>query len=127
MSGLFRALDRLNAISFEIREPNLWSREEASITLRGIHEELMKLGDSPEPSTGIALALTDAAKNCAANSLARVTLTLSSGIQIKGSLEGGLLPTLAHLKNDEGGWATVEPGEIVAVETWLKEHRGGRF
>jgi len=77
------------------------------------------------PSAAICLALIDAANNCYNTYEARCVLTLRSGKQFTGKLEkkpSGFM-TSAHMKNDAGGWVTVDSLEIVAVETFIEGNR----
>lgn len=63
----------------------------------------------------LAIALADAANNCARDS-AEAVLTLRSGREIRGELERNATNT-AHLKTADGGWSTVLVEEIAAVTT----------
>lgn len=65
----------------------------------------------------INLALNDAATNCRRDS-AVATITLKSGVQLSGELEkpSEAFSTTAHIKFKDGGWATIDREEIVAVE-----------
>jgi len=77
------------------------------------------------PSAAICLALSDAANNCFNNYDARCVLTLRNGTQFTGKLEkdpSGFM-TNAHMKNDAGGWITVDSLEIVAVEVYIRGNR----
>ena len=77
------------------------------------------------PSAAICLALADVANNCYNKNDARCILTLRNGKQFTGKLEkdpDGFMTT-AHMKNDAGGWVTVDSLEIVAVEVFIKGNR----
>lgn len=65
----------------------------------------------------IGLALADAASNCARYG-ATATLTLRSGVRITGELkrENSTYGITVRLRKPDGGWATVDTDEIVAVE-----------
>lgn len=65
------------------------------------------------------LALADARKNCREH-YAIATVTLRSGVQIDGRIEG-MEPAFpieetVHMKTDHGGWATLLSSEVVAVQ-----------
>lgn len=65
----------------------------------------------------LGLALADAKNNCDRHG-ATATLTLRSGIQISGKLNTGASDlNTAHIKKQDGGWATIVVDEIAAVET----------
>ena len=71
-----------------------------------------------EIDTMIPIAISDAAKNCATTSDAVATITLRSGVQLRGKLDSDFtnvgLGTTGHLKHGSG-WTTFLLEEVAAV------------
>lgn len=66
--------------------------------------------------TPLRLALLDAATNCQRVG-ATATLTLKSGVQLTGKLQRSRAgDLLAHIRRQDGGWASALVEEIAAVE-----------
>lgn len=64
----------------------------------------------------IQLALADAAKNCSERGATAVITLKGSGIQYEGKLQRETIAAGAHMELDHGGWVTIDPDEVAAVE-----------